>query len=74
MVEYENIRLKVVLLSPADLVKTTVHVVRDRPDLVAVWDVVAVWRHMAPRTLLGVTVIGCRDRLVEIEGMAALSS
>jgi enamine deaminase RidA (YjgF/YER057c/UK114 family) len=61
---------------PADLVKTTVYVVGDRPDLIAVWDVVAarLEPHRPPSTLLGVTMLGYRDQLVEIEGIAALSA
>ena len=61
---------------PADLVKTTVYVVGDRPDLIAVWDVVAarLEPHRPPSTLLGVTMLGYRDQLVEIEGVAALSA
>jgi len=60
---------------PADLVKTTVYVVGDRQDLVAVWDVVAarLGPHRPPSTLLGVAVLGYQDQLVEIEGIAALS-
>jgi enamine deaminase RidA (YjgF/YER057c/UK114 family) len=59
---------------PADLVKTTVYVVGARPDLVTVWDVVAarLAPHRPPSTLLGVTVLGYPDQLVEIEGIAAL--
>ena len=59
---------------PANLVKTTVYVVGARPDLVAVWDVVAarLAPHRPPSTLLGVTVLGYPDQLVEIEGIAAL--
>ena len=61
---------------PADLVKTTVYVVGDRPDLIAVWDVVAarLEPHRPPSTLLGVAVLRVRDQLVEIEGIAALSA
>jgi enamine deaminase RidA (YjgF/YER057c/UK114 family) len=59
---------------PADLVKTTVFVVGARPDLVAVWGVVAarLRPHRPPSTLLGVTALGYPDQLVEIEGIAAL--
>jgi enamine deaminase RidA (YjgF/YER057c/UK114 family) len=59
----------------ADLVKTTVYVVGDRPHLVAVWDVVAarLEPHRPPSTLLGVTTLGYPDQLVEIEGIADLS-
>ena len=60
---------------PADLVKTTVYVVGTHPDLVAVWDIVAarLEPHRPPSTLVGVAVLGYRDQLVEIEGIAALS-
>jgi enamine deaminase RidA (YjgF/YER057c/UK114 family) len=59
---------------PADLVKTTVYVLGGRPDLVAVWDVVAALLspHRPPSTLLGITVLGYQDQLVEMEGIAAL--
>jgi hypothetical protein len=41
-------------------------------DLVAAWEVVeaAFGDHDAPSTLLGVTVLGYRDQLVEIEAVA----
>ena len=57
----------------ADVLKTTVFVASaERPDLVAVWDVVraAFGDHDAPSTLLGVTVLGWPDQLVEIEAVA----
>jgi enamine deaminase RidA (YjgF/YER057c/UK114 family) len=58
-----------------DVVKTTVYVAtQDRNDLVAAWEVVR--RHFGdhdpPSTLLGVTVLGWRDQLVEVEAVAAL--
>ena len=58
-----------------DLVKTTVYVVGDRSDLVAVWNVVAggLAPGRPPSTLLGVAVLGYEGQLVEIEGIAALS-
>jgi enamine deaminase RidA (YjgF/YER057c/UK114 family) len=61
---------------PADLVKTTVYVVGARPDLVSVWDIVTarLAPHRPPSTLLGVTVLGYRDQLVEIDGIASLSA
>jgi enamine deaminase RidA (YjgF/YER057c/UK114 family) len=57
-----------------DLVKTTVYVVGDRDDLVAVWNVVAAGLapHRPPSTLLGVSVLGYPGQLVEIEGVATL--
>jgi enamine deaminase RidA (YjgF/YER057c/UK114 family) len=57
----------------ADVLKTTVFVASaERADLVAAWDVVraAFGDHDAPSTLLGVTVLGWPDQLVEIEAVA----
>ena|SRR5690242_7020704 len=58
-----------------DVVKTTVYVAsHNRDDLVIAWDVVR--RHFGtrdvPSTLLGVSVLGYPDQLVEIEAVAAL--
>ena len=46
----------------------------ERSDLVAVWDVVAeaFGPHDAPSTLVGVSVLGYPDQLVEIEAIAAV--
>ena len=46
----------------------------DRTDLVSVWNVVAdrFGSHDVPSTLLGVTVLGYPDQLVEVEAVAAL--
>jgi enamine deaminase RidA (YjgF/YER057c/UK114 family) len=58
-----------------DVLKTTVYVVTsDRDELVAAWDVVRrhFGDHEAPSTLLGVSVLGYRDQLVEVEAVAAL--
>ncbi|MGH8866827.1 MAG: RidA family protein [Actinomycetes bacterium] len=58
-----------------DVVKTTVYVASPhRDDLVAAWDVVsrAFGAHDAPSTLLGVSVLGYPDQLVEVEAVAAL--
>lgn len=58
-----------------DVVRTTVYVAtRSREDLVTAWDVVSRWfgEHDAPSTLLGVTVLGYRDQLVEVQAVAAL--
>ena len=60
------------------LTRANVHdrriVVGDRDDLVHAWDVIA--RGLAPfrppSTLVGVTVLGYPDQLVEIDGIAAL--
>ena len=59
---------------PEHLVRTTVYVVGGRQDLVAVWDVVAsrLAPYRPPSTLLGVAMLGYRDQLVEIDGIAAL--
>jgi enamine deaminase RidA (YjgF/YER057c/UK114 family) len=59
---------------PENLVKTTVYVVGDRQDLVAVWKVVAdgLTPSRPPSTLLGVSALGYPGQLVEIEGIAAL--
>ena len=66
--------LQVHRAGPEHLVRTTVYVVGDRPDLVAVWDVVAasLAPHRPPSTLLGVAVLGYQDQLVEIDAIAAL--
>jgi enamine deaminase RidA (YjgF/YER057c/UK114 family) len=53
------------------LLKTTVYVVAgDRLDLVRVWDVVSRRLGRAPSTLLGVSLLGYPDQLVEIEAVA----
>lgn len=46
----------------------------DRADLSSAWDVVhaALGEHEAPGTLLGVTVLGWPDQLVEVEAVAAV--
>jgi enamine deaminase RidA (YjgF/YER057c/UK114 family) len=58
----------------SDVVKTTVYVASTRrEDLLAAWEVVhdRFGDHEPPSTLLGVTVLGYRDQLVEIEAIAA---
>ena len=58
-----------------DLVQTRVLVATtEQQDLVAAWGVVraAMGDHGVPSTLLGVTVLGYDDQLVEIEAVAAL--
>jgi len=58
----------------SDVVKTTVYVASsDQLDLGAVWQVVrdAFGDHDPPSTLLGVTVLGYDDQLVEVEAVAA---
>ncbi|WP_206340307.1 RidA family protein [Blastococcus litoris] len=60
-----------------DVLKTTVYVATtDRGDLVAAWDVVraAFGEHDAPSTLVGVTVLGWPDQLVEVEAVAVRDS
>jgi enamine deaminase RidA (YjgF/YER057c/UK114 family) len=59
---------------PQDLVRTTIYVVGDRDDLVAAWDTIAAGLapHRPPSTLLGVTVLGYPEQLVEIDGIAAV--
>jgi enamine deaminase RidA (YjgF/YER057c/UK114 family) len=62
-------------VGPESLLKTTVFVVaRDRSDLVRVWDVVSPRLGRAPSTLLGVSLLGYPDQLVEIEAVAAIES
>jgi enamine deaminase RidA (YjgF/YER057c/UK114 family) len=59
--------------SPASLLKTTVFVVaEERSVLVRVWNVVAARLGRAPSTLLGVSLLGYPDQLVEIEAVAAV--
>jgi enamine deaminase RidA (YjgF/YER057c/UK114 family) len=56
-----------------DVLKTTVYVASaDHSDLLAAWEVVhaAFGKHDAPSTLLGVTKLGYRDQLVEVEAVA----
>ncbi|ROQ07289.1 enamine deaminase RidA (YjgF/YER057c/UK114 family) [Curtobacterium sp. PhB172] len=59
-----------------DLVQTRVLVATtEQQDLVAAWDVVraAMGDHDVPSTLLGVTVLGYDDQLVEVEAIAAVA-
>ncbi|KSU56036.1 RidA family protein [Microbacterium enclense] len=58
-----------------DVISTRVLVASTRQaDLVAAWEVVrdAFGAHDVPSTLLGVTVLGYDDQLVEIEAVAAV--
>ncbi|WP_454041739.1 RidA family protein [Cellulosimicrobium sp. Marseille-Q8652] len=58
-----------------DVVSTRVLVASSRQaDLVAAWEVVrdAFGDHDVPSTLLGVTVLGYDDQLVEVEAVAAV--
>ena len=59
----------------SDVIKTTIYVASsDQSDLGAVWQVVrdAFGDHDPPSTLLGVTVLGYDDQLVEVEAVAAV--
>ena len=59
----------------ADVISTRVLVASSRQaDLVTAWEVVrdAFGDHDPPSTLLGVTVLGYNDQLVEIEAVAAV--
>lgn len=59
-----------------DVVSTRVLVASSRQaDLVAAWDVVRdeFGEHDVPSTLLGVTVLGYDDQLVEVEAVAAIT-
>ncbi|MEV2243754.1 Rid family hydrolase [Streptomyces sp. NPDC049970] len=61
--------------SPEDVISTRVLVASSRQeDLVTAWNVVRAGfgDHDAPSTLLGVTVLGYSDQLVEIEAVAAV--
>ena len=60
---------------PESLLKATVYVVaRERSDLVKVWDVVSSRLGRAPSTLLGVSLLGYADQLVEIEAIATVGA
>ena len=59
-----------------DVISTRVLVATTRqPDLVAAWQVVrdSFGDHDVPSTLVGVTVLGYDDQLVEIEAVAAVA-
>lgn len=61
--------------SLSDVVKTTVYVASSRQaDLVTAWEVYREYMgaHDVPSTLLGVTVLGYDDQLVEVEATAVL--
>ena len=61
--------------SLTDVVKTTVYVASSRQrDLVTAWEVYREYmgEHDVPSTLLGVTVLGYSDQLVEVEAVAVL--
>jgi enamine deaminase RidA (YjgF/YER057c/UK114 family) len=59
----------------SDVVKTTVYVATQRQaDLLVAWDVVRrhFGDHDVPSTLLGVSVLGWANQLVEVEAVAVL--
>lgn len=59
-----------------DIISTRVLVASgEREDLVAAWEVVSerFGEHDVPSTLIGVTVLGYPDQLVEIEAVAAVA-
>src|SRR5690348_6345452 len=56
-----------------DLLKTTIYVVAEqRSDLVRAWTVIAERLGRTPSTLLGVSLLGYPDQLVEIEAIASV--
>ncbi|MFD7449686.1 RidA family protein [Kitasatospora sp. NPDC059827] len=58
-----------------DIARTTVYVASgNQADLVKVWNVYREYlgEHDAPSTLLGVSVLGYTDQLVEVEAVAVL--
>ncbi|MFB4267414.1 RidA family protein [Nonomuraea sp. GTA35] len=62
--------------SLTDVVKTTVYVASTRQaDLVTAWEVYREYmgEHDVPSTLLGVTVLGYNDQLVEVEAVAVIA-
>jgi enamine deaminase RidA (YjgF/YER057c/UK114 family) len=74
---FENLRtaLADAGASVEDVISTRVLVASARKeDLVAAWEMVrdAFGTHDPPSTLLGVTVLGYQDQLVEIEAVAAV--
>jgi enamine deaminase RidA (YjgF/YER057c/UK114 family) len=76
-VETLNEALDAAGASLTDVISTRVLVASsDRADLVTAWDVVhdAFRTHEAPSTLMGVTVLGYPDQLVEIEAVAAVAA
>lgn len=60
---------------PEDVLRTTIYVIgTERRDLVRVWDVVAARLGRVPSTLIGVSLLGYPDQLVEIEAVAIASA
>jgi len=71
-----ELALRAATASITDVIFTRVLVAtNDRENLRSVWAVVAerFGDHDVPSTLVGVTVLGYRDQLVEIEAVAAVS-
>ncbi|MFB7370256.1 RidA family protein [Streptomyces sp. NPDC056222] len=73
----ENMRVALAAAGASldDVISTRVLVASSRQeDLVKAWEVVrdAFGDHDVPSTLMGVTVLGYNDQLVEIEGVAAV--
>jgi enamine deaminase RidA (YjgF/YER057c/UK114 family) len=57
--------------APEDLLKTTIYVVaKERAELVRAWAAVSERLGRVPSTLLGVSLLGYPDQLVEIEAIA----
>jgi enamine deaminase RidA (YjgF/YER057c/UK114 family) len=74
---FENMRIALADAgaSVEDVLSTRVLVASSRQeDLVAAWEVIrdSFGRHDAPSTLMGVTVLGYKEQLVEIEAVAAV--
>ncbi|HUN38609.1 MAG TPA: Rid family hydrolase [Trebonia sp.] len=74
---FENLRIALADAGASidDVISTRVLVASARQqDLVAAWEVVrdSLGAHDVPSTLLGVTVLGYQDQLVEIEAVAAV--
>ncbi|NEC69325.1 Rid family hydrolase [Streptomyces sp. SID9727] len=74
-VENMEVALRAAGASLQDVISTRVLVASSRQeDLVTAWQVVrdAFGEHDVPSTLMGVTVLGYKDQLVEIEAVAAV--
>lgn len=63
-------------LTFSDIIKSTIYVNTSiRTDLYAVWNVYAIYlgAHDAPSSLIGVSVLGYENQLVEVEVVASLT-
>ena len=74
---FENMRIALADAGASleDVISTRVLVASTRrEDLVAAWNVIrdSFGHHDVPSTLMGVTVLGYKDQLVEIEAVAAV--